>query len=115
MADMLFDLNLILQNILASQQVQVVLRYPLSRLSIQRFLQDDSFSGTYYSERDGLSLIYKVDDIPYRFIYTFGANTHYEYDSEPVLQDVKAGSFELDLYQRDGRLVGFVIETNMLI
>ena len=75
----------------------------------------DSFSGTYYSERDELSLIYKVDDITYRFIYTFGSNTPYEYDGSPVLQGVKVGPFELDLYQGDGRLVGFVIDGDTTI
>lgn len=75
----------------------------------------ESFSGTYYSERDELSLIYKVDDITYRFIYTVGANTLYEYDSAPVLQGVKVGPFELDLYQGDGRLVGFVIDGDTTI
>ena len=70
----------------------------------------DDFSGTYYVDRNELSLIYKIDGIIYRFIYSFDANAPHQYDGEPVLKDVKVGSFELDLYQGDGCMVGSVID-----
>lgn len=70
----------------------------------------DSFSGTYYAERNELSLIYKISGVSYRFIYTFGVNTPHHYEGEPVLQNVKVGSYNLDLYQGEGRLVGSVID-----
>ena len=70
----------------------------------------DSFSGTYYAERNELSIIYKIESIVYRFIYTFGADSPHQYDGEPVFRDVSVGSFEFDLYQGDGCLVGSVID-----
>lgn len=69
----------------------------------------ESFSGTYYSERDELSLIYKVDDITYRFIYTFGATETHQYEGDPVLENVMIDSISFDLYQGDGCFVGTVM------
>lgn len=70
----------------------------------------DSFSGTYYVERNELSLIYKINGIIYRFIYTFDTNVPHQYDGNPVLQNVMVGSMPLDLYQGDGRLVGSIMD-----
>lgn len=72
----------------------------------------DSSGGRYNAASNKLDMKCKIKGINYRFIYTLGATAPYQFDGEPVLQDVSVGHFAFDLYQGAGgdRLVGSVLD-----
>ena len=70
----------------------------------------DLFSGIYYTNTNVLDLLYKIENVSYRFVYAFDGSKLYQYEGEPVLQNVKVDSFEFDLYQGERALVGRVVD-----
>lgn len=80
----------------------------------------DEFAAKYSVQSNIFRVYYIIDGIFYSFIYQIGStNTPIQRNDEPVLRNVKVGSFELDLYQgSDHHLVGsFVMDgkTNIII
>ncbi len=71
----------------------------------------ESFGATYYVDRNELNVIYKINGIRYRFIYSFNTTKDYVHEGTPVLSNIPIGSSLLNLYQAEsGGLVGSIIE-----
>lgn len=71
----------------------------------------EGFGATYYVDRNELDVIYKINGIRYRFIYSFNTTKDYMREETPVLSNIPIGSSVLDLYQAEsGGLFGSIIE-----
>lgn len=69
------------------------------------------FGAAYYYEYDELHVLYRVDGdgVLYRFIYYFNSTDRSTYGGKVALNNVSIGNLTFDLYQRDDRLVGAVM------
>lgn len=64
------------------------------------------FGGTYYVERNELSIIFKINDVRYRFVYSYEAKELHEYKGTPIIQKLQLGNMEIDMYEGDECFVG---------
>lgn len=78
-------------------------------LKVKSDVSVEDFSAVYYYERNEFDMIYKVDGVAYRLIYHLNSAERYTYEGKATLNNVSIGDLMFDLYQRDDRLVGAVM------
>ncbi len=59
------------------------------------------FGASYTEDRSELDMVYIMEGIRYRFTYRFNYNKIHTNDSFPVVEGVKMGDGEVDIYQND--------------
>jgi len=75
----------------------------------------DEFAATYYLDRNELDIIYKVNGIRYRFVYKYNGTSSVDRTTAPIFEDLKLGTYVVDLYQGDECFVGEVVTDFVVI
>ena len=79
-------------------------------------IEPEGFGASYYSDRNELSIIYRVDGIRYRFIYRFGEPLSADtYNDFPVLTNCEIGDYKVDLYKTGDTISGDFISNSTLV
>ncbi len=68
----------------------------------------DDFGATYYISYTPqvLDIIYKIDDVRYRFSYSYNYIDKHEYEGKTAVDTVTLGNYTFDIYDMDGYFVG---------
>ena len=85
--------------------------YPFLKSDTQVEIREISYA----LEQKNLIIIYWINGTRYRFIYEYGKNDVYQYETEPLLDDLPIHTTTMDLYQRDTSIVGYVTLDTMPI
>lgn len=62
---------------------------------------ESEFSATYFKEYNSLDVIYRINEIQYRFIYYFESDYVWNSEDAPALEDVQVGPHKVDFWQID--------------
>ena len=74
------------------------------------------FAATYYLDRNEFDVIYKIEEVRYRFIYKYDeTQNEYKMSTSPIRENFQLDAYSVDMFQGDDCLIGFIVDKSVVV